>query len=273
MDLSVIIVSWNTRDLLDACLASVFADLSGSPGLTGEVWVVDNDSSDGSAQMVREKYPQVRRIENRENAGFARANNQAIPLSRGRWVALLNSDTLVCPDAFAALLRVADADPAVGIVGPLLLNGDGTIQPSWSRFVGPLREFLGRHDRSEAPRELREARTPPPDALAPFSAGWLGGACLVARRAAVEQVRLLDEGYFMYCEEMDWCRRFRRSGWDIKLVPEARVVHLGGQSSKQVSRATRERLAASKVRYYRQHGHLWDVWQARALGALYLRRS
>ncbi len=273
MDLSVVIVSWNTRELLQACLASVFADLSGSPQLSGEVWVVDNASSDGSPRMVREEYPQVRLIENRENAGFARANNQAIPLSRGRWVALLNSDTRVCPGAFAAMLRVADADPEVGVVGPLLLNGDGTIQPSWSRFVGPIREFLGRHDRSEAPPELRGARVAPPQAPPPFSAGWLGGACLVARRAAVEQADLLDEGYFMYCEEMDWCRRFRHSGWEVKLVPEARVVHLGGQSSKLVSRATRERLAASKVRYYQRHGRVWDVWQARALSALYLRRS
>jgi GT2 family glycosyltransferase len=273
LDLSIVIVSWNTRDILDACLASVFADLTHSSNLSGEVWLVDNASSDGSARMVREKYPQVRLVENRENVGFARANNQVIPLCAGRWVILLNSDALICENAFTALLAAADADPAIGIVGPLLLNRDGTIQPSWSRFAGPLREFLGRRDRSEAPDELRATHTPPSHVLAPFSSEWLEGACLVARRAAVEAVGLLDGGYFMYCEETDWCLRFRQGGWDIRLVPDARVVHLRGQSSRLVPRATRERLAASKVRYYQQHGHLWDVWQARMLSALFLRRS
>ncbi len=186
---------------------------------------------------------------------------------------LLNSDTVVQQGALAALARAGDADEKIGVVGPLLLNEDGTVQLSWSRFVGPLREFLGRHDRTEAPRPLQNASLPPEDSYAPFEVGWLSGACLMARRAALETVGLLDEGYFMYCEETDWCLRFHRKGWHVRLVPDARIVHLGGRSSRQVSRATRERLAASKVRYFRQHGRIWDVWQARALSALYLRRS
>lgn len=273
LDLSIVIVSWNTRDLLDACLASVFADLTRAPSLRGEVWVVDNSSADGSAALVREKYPAVRLIENQENVGFARANNQAVSRCAGRWVCLLNSDTLIRPGALPTLLAAGDADVKVGMVGPLLLNEDGTIQPSWSRFVGPVREFLGRHDRSEAPPALRTASTPPAARMMPFSAGWLGGACLAARREGIAAVGPLDEGYFMYCEETDWCLRFRQAGWDIRLVPDARVVHLGGRSSRQVSRATRERMAASKVRFFQRHGHFWDVWQARVLSALYLRRT
>ena len=272
-DVSLVIVSWNTCDLLDACLASVFADLTQAAALSAEVWVVDNASSDNSARMVGEKYPTVRLIENQENVGFARANNQAVRLCTGRWVCLLNSDTLVREGALAALVQTGDSDPKIGVLGPLLLNEDGTIQPSWSRFVGPVREFMGRHDRSEAPPALQNTVTPPQESLAPCSVGWLSGACLVARRTALEAVGLLDEGYFMYCEETDWCLRFHRKGWDVRLVPDARIVHLGGRSSRQVSRATRERLAASKVRYFRQHGRIWDVWQAQALSALFLRRG
>ena len=272
-DISLVIVSWNTSDLLDACLASVFADLTRSPALSAEVWVVDNASSDNSARMVAEKYPAVRLIENEENVGFARANNQAVRLCTGRWVCLLNSDTLVREGALAALVQAGDSDLKTGVIGPLLLNEDGTIQPSWSRFVGPVREFLGRHDRSEAPPALQNTATPPQESLAPCPVGWLSGACLVARRTALEAVGLLDEGYFMYCEETDWCLRFHRKGWDVRLVPNARIVHLGGRSSRQVSRATRERLAASKVRYFRQHGRIWDVWQAQALSVLFLRRG
>ena len=274
IDLSVVIVSWNTKDLLRDCLASVEAEFArAAPGLRGDVWVVDNASPDGSGAMVAAEFPRVRLIQNADNAGFARANNQAIKQSEGRWVVLLNSDTVVQEGAFAALLAAGEASPSVGVVGPLLLNGDGTIQRSWSRFVGPLREFLGRHDRSEAPPVLRESPLPPAQSVPPCDVGWVSGACLMARRAAVEAVGLLDEGYFMYCEETDWCLRFRRGGWKVRLVPDARVVHLGGQSSRQVSRQTRERLAASKVRYYTRHGRPWDVWQARALSALYLRRG
>lgn len=270
MDLSIIIVSWNTRALTASCLTTLLADLN---GIEAEVFVVDNASTDGSADFVATHFPTVHLIRNTENVGFSRANNQALPLCRGRWVILLNSDTETRPGAMRALLAAADADPKIGMVGPLLLNGDGTIQQSWSRYVGPAREFLGRHDRSEAPPSLRDAIVPPDAALEPFPVGWLGGACLMARREGIERVGPLDEGYFMYCEEMDWCRRFRQAGWDIRLVPEARVVHLGGQSSRQVSQATRERLAASKIRYYQLHGQPWDVVTARALGALFLRRG
>jgi hypothetical protein len=273
-DLSIIIVSWNTRSLLDNCLASVFANLEITVDLACEVWVVDNASEDGSAALVREKYPRVRLIENGENTGFARANNQALAVCAGRWVCLLNSDTIVHPGAFSTLLQAAEIDERIGMVGPLLLNGDGTIQQSWSRFVGPVHEFRGRHDRRDAPFALQSATLPPPPGtVAPFATGWLGGACLLARREAIAQVGLLDEGYFMYCEETDWCRRFSRAGWKVVCVPDAHVIHLGGQSSRQVSQATRERLAASKVRYFQQHGRPWDVWQARALGALYLLRG
>jgi hypothetical protein len=285
VDLSVIIVSWNTKDLLESCLRSLFASLEAERARipAAEVWVVDNASEDGSPEMVRREFPQVRLIENRENVGFARANNQAIRECRGRWVCLLNSDTRVLPGAFTALTTALKADPRLGMVGPLFLNDDeATVQPSWSRFAGPVREFLGYHDRSDAPEALRGATTdppflpvPPPEALAAldsFPTGWLVGACLLTRREAVEQVGLLDEGYFMYCEETDWCCRFHRHGWGVRLVPAAQIVHVGGQSAKMVPQATRERLAASKVRFFRRNGRLWDFVLARVLAALYLRR-
>lgn len=271
-DLSIIVVSWNTEALLRDCLDSVYADLGAHPALAADILVVDNASSDGSVEMVRERFPETHVVANTENAGFARANNQAIASCKGRWVMLLNSDTRVCPGSLQTLVRAADSDPKIGMVGPLLLNEDGTIQPSWARYAGPLAEFLGRYDRSEAPAALRAGEIPA-EPLSPFSAGWLGGACLVARHAAIESVGALDEDYFMYCEEMDWCRRFRSAGWDIRLVPDARVIHLGGGSSRNAPRATRQRLADSKVLYFRRHGRPWHVAQALLLRALFLRRS
>jgi N-acetylglucosaminyl-diphospho-decaprenol L-rhamnosyltransferase len=267
--LSIVIVNWNTRDSLAQCLESVVAtphlqipdplNQSGIvhlPPFTLEVWVVDNCSTDGSAQMVQARFPWVRLVENLENIGFARANNQVIRESKGRYVLLLNPDTEVKSGALQALVCFMDAHPQAGAVGPQLLNLDNTLQPSC-------------HPAPTLPRELW--RLFHLDALWPYAlypmAKWdldtprrvdvVQGACLLLRRATLDQVGLFDEDYFIYSEEMDLCYRLEQAGWRIYWVPEAEVIHYGGHSTQQVAMDMFLRLYQSKLLYFRKrHGWL-----------------
>jgi len=225
VDVSVIIVSWNTRDLLDRCLASYYEN-QGS--LSSEVIVVDNASADSSAEMVQRRYPQATLLQQAVNTGFARANNRALTEAVGRYVVLLNSDTVVLGDAIGAMVRFADAHADVGIVGPRLVNADGTLQPSWARFPTLFDEWVGK------PARLR-TRLPTSDGATAFEVGWVSGACLLIRRAALEQIGLLDERLFMYSEDVDWCHRAQKGGWRVCYYPAAQVVHLGGRSSQRAA--------------------------------------
>jgi GT2 family glycosyltransferase len=249
-DVSIILVSWNTRDLLLACMDS----LPGAAGaLHADVWVVDNGSADGSVAAVRDRFPTAHLIENARNVGFAAANNQAIVVSRGRYALLLNSDTVPRPGAIERLVRFADQRPRAGIVGAMLLNPDGSFQASHANFpslwsellsatgIGP--RLFGRWYPSYGPRHSQAARR----------VDWVQGACMLARREAVEQVGLMDEQYFMYNEEIDWCLRMWRAGWETWYAPEARIVHYGGQSTRQVRQAMIQALYRSKVRFFRKH--------------------
>lgn len=250
MDLSIAIVSWNTRDLLDGCLKSIFETTF---GIEFEVIVVDNASSDGSAETVCGKYPQVRLIENADNVGFAAANNQAYAVSESKFFLLLNPDTVVRGDALKKLAEFLDNHDRAGAVGPLVLNADDSLQYSWAKFPTVCSEAMGRLDRridglARTPTTAEETRT-----LDPFRADWVGGCCLMIRREAVEQVGLMDESLFMYCEETDWCYRLHKSGWEVWFDPAAVIVHLGGQSSGQAHERSRRVLHESKVRYARKH--------------------
>jgi len=263
MDLSVVIISWNTREMLDACLASVYA----TRGLDMEVFVVDNASADGSGSMVHERYPRVHLIQNAENRGFAAANNQAIALAQGRYVLLLNSDTVVTPGAFGTLVEFMDAHPRAGAVGPYLANADGSLQPSCYRVLTPWREFwrllflerllrlatypMQRWDRDH----VREVEV-------------LKGACLLLRAEALAQVGALDERYFVYTEEMDLCARLLCAGWHIYWEPKAQVVHFGEQSTKQVADAMYVQLYRSKVQFQRKMGGEWRALCFKTLLAL-----
>ena len=242
-DLSIVLVNWNTRDLLLSCLASLPAGLG---GCSAEIWVVDNGSSDGSVAAVAAAHPEVRLMANRDNRGFAAANNQAIAASRGRYIVLLNSDTLVRPGALAALARFLDVHREVGIVGPELRNGDGSLQHSWAAFPTLGSELLGRNVRARRPYTTR-------DGGEAYSVDWVGGACFVIRREAIAQVGLLDEQYFMYSEEADWCWRARQRGWLVCYYPAAPIVHLGGQSSRMASARMRAELYRSKLIFFYKH--------------------
>lgn len=249
-DVSVVIVSWNTRDLLRQCLESLFT--GGLDGLNADVWVVDNASGDGSAAMVQRDFEQVRLLPMGENAGFARANNAALRQAAGRYFLLLNSDTIVPPGSLAPLVAALDTCPDAAVASPLLLNRDGTPQFCWSRFPGFRSELRGELDRSQSPYPLvAYAKSATRAQMQPFAVDWVGGACFLVRASDTETVGLLDEGYFMYAEETDWCARFKQAGKVTLLVPAVAVMHLGGQSSKAVPVQTRQRMYRSNVRLFR----------------------
>ena len=251
LDLSIIIVNWNTRDLLDACLRSVLEEAAAAK-LAVEIFVVDNASTDRSTEMVRRHYPNVVLIENSHNPGFAVANNQALVSAKGRYSLLLNPDTVVLADGLGALVRFMDEHPEAGAAGARLLNANGTLQRSCSPEP-TLRRELWRlfHLDDFKPQGVYAMRHWSVDK--PHPVDVVQGAALIVRAAVLEQVGLLDGGYFMYSEEVDWCTRIRRAGWRIYWVPAARIIHYGGQSARQIADAMFLQLYRGKVQYFHKH--------------------
>lgn len=252
--LSIIILSWNVRDLLRACLARL--------PLTDpecEIIVVDAASADGSAAMVRAEFPQVRLLAHTENLGYTRGNNLGLQAARGEYLLILNPDTEVMGAALAQMLAYLETHPQVGVLGPQLIQPDGTVQSTRRRFPTLATAFFeSTWFQAWAPRRLLNryyARDLPDDAVSDVD--WVMGAALLIRRAAYAQVGGLDEGFFMYSEEVDWCRRMKQAGWQVVYFPPARIVHHTGRSSEQVPAVTHIRFNASKVRYFRKyHGRL-----------------
>lgn len=265
-DLSIIVVSYNTRELTRACLRSAFEGLERS-ALRGEVWVVDNASADGSADMVRADFPQAHLIANAENRGFAAANNQAIARCDARHVMLLNSDAEVRGDALGEMVRVLDARPQVGAVGARLVYPDGSFQHSAFRFPGFAQIFLDffpLHGRlldsrlnGRYPRRLYEGAEP-------FPVDHPLGAALMVRGETIRQVGPLDDGFFMYCEEIDWCWRMRKAGWDVLCVPTAVVMHHGAGTTRKFREEMFVALWRSRFRLYEKHrGPRYAAWVRR----------
>ena len=297
--LAVVVVSYNTRDLLRACLRSVF-DYAG--GLPLDVVVVDNAGRDGSAGMVAAEFPQAHLFALDANLGFTGGNNLALralgllpgagerlPVPPPDYVLLLNPDAELTPGALARLAAFMQATPAAGACGPRLAYGDGSFQHGAFRFPTLAQVAL---DLLPAPPVPGAARVHVrlansalngryPAALwqggQPFPVDFVLGAAMLVRAAAIRQVGGLDEGYFMYCEEMDWCVRLQVAGWGVYAVPDALVVHHEGQSSRQVRWPAFERLWRSRYRFYGLHRDLYPrgyVPAVRVLvrGALALRR-
>lgn len=250
MDLSIIIVNWNTREMLRDCLHSVFDTLG---DLAAEVILVDNASTDGSAQMVAQEFAQVQLVVNSQNLGFARANNKGMARAKGQFVLLLNTDTLVRGDVLQAMVGYMQAHPAVGILGPRVLNRDGTVQHSATGYptLGRLvLQTLGldrfqmfdhyqmAHWRRDAPREIEV----------------ISGCCLMARAAALPQIGLLDSDFFFFGEETDWCRRFARAGWQVMFAPVGEIVHFGGGSVRRLHHKRDVMLTKAMVQLHRKHG-------------------
>ena len=242
--LLILIVSWNTCDLLRDCLRS----FQPAEHPEWDVLVVDNASTDGSVAMVRSEFPTVRVIENTVNSGYARANNQGLRASRAPYALLLNSDTRASADAIQGLITFLESHPEAGAVSPRLLCADGTPQPF--AFGGdPTLSYLLRRGvvRVAARRYLHDWATERTQ-----SVDWVSGACLMARRTAFEQVGLLDEDFFMYFEDNDWCLRLRRAGWKIYYHPAVAITHLGGQSLARNPQA-QSSYEASLRHFYRKH--------------------
>jgi GT2 family glycosyltransferase len=234
-DLSICIVTYQSREILLGCLQSIYVN---APTVSFEVLVVDNGSTDGTAEAVQKEYPQVQRIRNSANLGFARASNQALRQAHGRYLVLLNNDTVLLPGAFDNLLGFASRNPRAGILGPKVLNRDGTLQKQCRRsfalpwdlfcyFTGlsalfPRSSFFARYLMTyKGEDETHEA-----DAVS--------GSCLLIRREAMEAIGLLDERFFAYQEDADYCFRARQAGWRVFYVPSAQVVHFGGQGGSRV---------------------------------------
>jgi N-acetylglucosaminyl-diphospho-decaprenol L-rhamnosyltransferase len=256
-DVSVIVVNWNTRALLAQCLRSIYDTVS---GLSLEVIVVDNASKDGSVEMVSREFPRVRLIQNVENVGFARANNQAMAASRGYYVLLFNSDAIATPNAIRSSVCLANAEPRAGIVGARLLNIDGSFQASYTSFPTLWQEFLiltglGRlfYGQWYPSRGAEEDR-------GPQVVDYVEGAFMLVRREAFEEVGGMDEGYFMYAEEVNWCYAMRQKGWQVWYQPDAKIIHLGGGSSQHRRPEREGDLYRSRVRFFRKYHGDGAAW-------------
>ena len=235
MDLSVIIVNWNTKKLLEDCLRSIFKF---TKDVSFEVVVVDNGSSDGSQGMVKKKFPQVKLIPNKDNLGFAKANNQGIKISKGKYIFLLNSDAYLIENSFKKLLDDARSlGEKLGAMGPLLLNEDRSIQQSvgffpdlpqilwWMTFIDDLPggTFLKPYhvDHDSFYKNQHEV-------------DWITGAAFLIPKKVIDKIGMLDEKIFMYGEDFEWCFRIKKAGFKIYFSPTAKIVHIGGGSVNKV---------------------------------------
>jgi GT2 family glycosyltransferase len=254
-DLTVAIVSYNARDLLDACIRHVVATVREH---TYEVIVADNASSDGSIELLRRAWPWVTVLQMSTNLGFAQANNRVLARARGRYVLLLNSDTEVLPGALDALLMFLEGHPHAGVAAPRLLNDDLSDQGTARAFPTPAAAVFGRKSwlTRAFPRNRWSTRYLTGRNQAgqtPFRVDWVSGACLMVRSEAIGRVGPLDEGFFMYWEDADWCRRIGAAGYDVMCVPCARVLHHEGGSSRGQPPHLVWTFHRSVYRYYAKH--------------------
>lgn len=252
IDLSIIIVSWNVRDLLRACLTSI-AETAG--GLRVETIVVDSASHDGTPHMLATDFPAVTLLAQTANVGFARGNNLGLQAARGDYLLLLNPDTELRPGALQTLIGYLAAQPTVGLVGPQLFNSDGSHQSSRRRFptlatalsestwlqpyapAGVLRHYYVQDSADDAVRDV----------------DWVTGACMLTTRAVVARVGGFDEGYYMYSEELDWCRRIKAVGYRVVYLPQAHVLHHAGKSSEQAVVQRHINFNRAKLRYFHKY--------------------
>ncbi len=257
---AIIIVSYNVRQYLERCLETALTDLLAS-GARGEIWVFDNASSDGTQSMVAGKFPQVKLHASETNVGFAAANNfvmrklMASP-SPPNYLFLLNPDTEVLPGTIKTLLEFMEENPKAAVASPRLLNPDGSQQPSAFRFPGLAQtffDFFPIHPRLySSPLNGRY-----PGFLyrrgKPFAIDHPLGAAMMVRQKAVEEVGLMDEGFFIYCEEIDWCLRFRKAGWLIYCVPQASVIHHVARSTSHFPEKAMTELWKSRYRLFSKY--------------------
>jgi GT2 family glycosyltransferase len=255
MDVSIVIVNWNTRELLGNCLASIISETRKA---TYEIIVVDNASADGSASMCEQDFPRVTLIANKANRGFAAANNQGMAIAAGRYILLLNPDTIVLEQAIDRCVTYADHRPDIGVVGCQVLEADGKIQQTGFCFPSPWTLFL---TLSGLPRLFPHVRF----FSQPQLGSWnrqserdidvISGMFMLVRRDAIRDVGFMDESYFVYAEETDWCFRFHQAGWRRVFYPGAQIIHIdgGGKSTSQVNVKMLVQLQKSLMIYFRKN--------------------
>lgn len=251
IELSIVTISWNVRQDLEICLQS----LRDNSDVATEMIVIDNASSDDTLQML-EKYPEVRLIANPDNRGFAAANNQGLQIARGPWLLLLNPDTIVPPGALRQLLNFAQAHPEAGVIGPRLLNPDGSLQFSCRRFptitAGMFRHtFLGRL--FPQVRSMRDYLMCDWSHDEPREVDWLSGAAMLINRRAYDEIGGLDEGFYWGSEDVDYCYRMHQAGWKVLYTPQPAIVHAIGRSTNQVQLRTIIRTHRSMQRLFAKH--------------------
>lgn len=263
-DLSIVIVSWNTRGMLRECLRTVAA---GAAPLAAETIVVDNASTDGSPAMVAAEFPAVRLIRNARNVGFAAANNQGFEVARGDFVLLLNSDTLVHGDVLAAAVAHLRRNPDIGVFGPRVLNADGTVQPSATGWPGllDLLVMTAGLDRCGLPGVFDRYRMRRADRTRAADVAVVSGCAMFVRAAAMAQVGPLDTDFFFYGEETDWCRRFRAAGWRVAYAPVGDITHYGGGSVRRLDHRRDVMLTEATIRLHAKHGGPWAAAACRAI--------
>lgn len=276
MDLSVIIVNWNALQWLERCLTSALAQDLG--GRTMDIWLVDNNSHDGSVDYVRNNFPQVQVLPLRDNRGFAAGNNAAIPRVDGKNIFLLNPDTESYAGSFKALLEFMDQHPRCGIVGPKMVYPNGDLQYSCRRFPtleaalfrNRLLERLLPGDRGAGDYLMK---TVPHDKAMPVD--WVSGSALMVRREVIDQIGMLDEGYFFAVEEVDFCYRAREAGWEVWYEPASVIMHAIGHSSDQNPRPVIIAHHKGMMRFYRKFylGRRYPRWLTPIVGAALTARA
>jgi GT2 family glycosyltransferase len=245
VDMSIVLVCWNNKAYLDPCLRSLY-----DSGLKSsfDVIVVDNGSTDGSQQMLAEKYPQVKLIQNAGNVGLGKASNQGIEATNGRHVLLLNNDTLVNGPALDVLVEYLDAHPEVGATAGKLLNPDGSFQSGFAPFSTLLEEFLIVTHIGDL---LWPGFPSHGDSGQIKETGWMSSACLLVRRAALDKIGLLDESYFIYGDEADLQYRLNKAGWKVVFLPNSSIIHFGGRSMDRWKR--RKMVYRGKMMFYKKN--------------------
>jgi GT2 family glycosyltransferase len=262
IDLSIVIVNWNTKDLLIQCLKSIDQTLQ---SLKMEVFVVDNGSMDGSVELMREKYPGAIVIQNPINLGFAKANHRALVLSKGKYILLLNPDTELKEGAIETLMAFMDSHPRAGVAGVQLFNSDGSKQNSIANFPSLATELLNKSLLRWFFRKtfLGKER----NFSEPIEVDSVIGACMMVRLEAMEQVGLLDEDYFLFLEETDWCYRMMKAGWKVYHVPQAEVYHFQGKSAEKEKKRAKVEYYRSRYQFFKKNRGSWQ-WFVLLIGLL-----
>ena len=255
IDLSIIIVNWNTKQLLLNCIESIYRTVHRS---AFEIFVVDNGSTDGSVEEVSQKYPTVNIIANSANLGFARANNIALRKISGQYAVLLNSDTILKESAMDKMYDFIEHHSQTGMCGPQLLNEDNSRQNSVGDFPTLLTEFMSKGlIRILFPEKYRQAfKFKNIEFTGPTEVDFIVGACMLVRKAAMDQIGMLDEDYFFLYEEVDWCFRMKKAGWLVYHLPDAEIYHLGGQSMKEINLHARIESWRSRYLFFKKSMNL-----------------